>query len=129
MPQVMQKILMVIRSKTGHDFSHYKKSTVRRRIQRRINVHNLTDPAIYLRYLQEHPEEARQLFKEMLINVTSFFREPEAFEVPERDGPAGASPGEALGLHHQGMGAGMCHRRGGLFDCHSHQGVRGRSEA
>ena len=46
-----------------------------------MNVHNLENPAAYLRYLQEHPEEVQQLFKELLINVTSFFREPEAFEV------------------------------------------------
>ena len=80
MSNVMQKVLMVVRSKTGHDFSLYKKNTVIRRIQRRINVHNIESPAAYLRYLQEHPEEVRQLFKELLINVTSFFREPEAFD-------------------------------------------------
>ena len=75
----MQKILMVLRSKTGHDFSLYKKNTVIRRIRRRINVHNIENLAAYLRYLQEHPDEVQQLFKELLINVTSFFREPEAF--------------------------------------------------
>ncbi len=77
----MQKILMVLRSKTGHDFSLYKKNTVIRRIRRRINVHNIENLAAYLHYLQGHPDEVQQLFKELLINVTSFFREPEAFEV------------------------------------------------
>jgi two-component system CheB/CheR fusion protein len=77
----MHKVLMLVRTKTGHDFSAYKKSTVIRRIQRRINVHNFENPVAYLRYLQENPEEVRHLFKELLINVTTFFREPEAFEV------------------------------------------------
>ncbi|HME45299.1 MAG TPA: chemotaxis protein CheB [Syntrophorhabdales bacterium] len=81
MTDVMQKMLMVVRSKTGHDFSLYKKNTITRRIRRRMNVHNIENPAAYLRYLQEHSEEVQQLFKELLINVTSFFREPEAFEV------------------------------------------------
>ena len=80
MSYVMQKILMVLRSKTGHDFSLYKKNTVIRRIRRRINVHNIENLAAYLRYLQEHAEEVHQLFRELLINVTSFFREPETFE-------------------------------------------------
>lgn len=79
-PEMILKILRVIRSKTGHDFSHYKKKTIIRRVQRRISVHNL-EPAEYLRYIQEHADEARHLFKELLINVTSFFREPEAFAV------------------------------------------------
>jgi two-component system CheB/CheR fusion protein len=81
MSTVMQKVLMTVRSKTGHDFSLYKKNTVIRRIRRRINVHNIENPIAYLHYLQGHPDEVQQLFKELLINVTSFFREPEAFEV------------------------------------------------
>lgn len=81
MLQYMQKILMTIRSKTGHDFSLYKKNTVLRRIRRRISIHNIDNAATYLRYLQEHPEEIHQLFKELLINVTSFFREPETFDI------------------------------------------------
>jgi two-component system CheB/CheR fusion protein len=80
-PSAIQKILMVLRSQTGHDFSFYKKSTVLRRIERRIAVHNLEEASLYLRYLQEHKEEVRLLFKELLITVTSFFRDPEAFEV------------------------------------------------
>ena len=81
MPNVIQKILRVLRSKTGHDFSQYKKNTIIRRIERRIGVHNLENPAMYLRYLQEQPDEVQRLFKELLISVTSFFREPEAFNV------------------------------------------------
>lgn len=79
-PDVIQKILMVLRSKTGHDFSLYKKSTMGRRIRRRMNIHNIKDSAGYIHYLREHPDEAELLFKELLINVTSFFRDPEAFD-------------------------------------------------
>ena len=74
------RILMLLRSKTGHDFSQYKQNTIRRRIERRMGVHNLEDPDAYARYLTENPAEVHLLFKELLINVTSFFRDPEAFE-------------------------------------------------
>ncbi|HWU40727.1 MAG TPA: chemotaxis protein CheB, partial [Candidatus Acidoferrum sp.] len=79
-PSAIQKILMVLRSQTGHDFAFYKKSTVLRRIERRMAVHNFEESSLYLRYLQEHKEEVRLLFKELLITVTSFFRDAEAFE-------------------------------------------------
>jgi two-component system, chemotaxis family, CheB/CheR fusion protein len=75
------RIMMQIRSRTGHDFSLYKQSTIRRRIERRIVVHNLPDTDAYARYLHENPEEVHILFKELLINVTSFFRDTEAFNV------------------------------------------------
>ncbi len=84
MPAVIQKVLMALRSKTGHDFSFYKKSTVGRRIRRRMNIHNIKDSAVYIRYLREDPEEAGQLFKELLINVTNFFRDPEAFDAVKK---------------------------------------------
>jgi two-component system, chemotaxis family, CheB/CheR fusion protein len=75
----VKKVLMLIRSATGHDFSLYKKSTIGRRIERRMAQHDLSDLEVYARYLKEHPAEVQVLFKELLINVTSFFRDPEAF--------------------------------------------------
>ena len=84
-PSSLQKILMLLRSRTGHDFSYYKKNTVHRRIERRMSVHQIEDPPTYVRYLQEHPDEVQMLFKELLIRVTNFFREPEAFEVLGRE--------------------------------------------
>ncbi|MGA9621058.1 chemotaxis protein CheB [Methanoregula sp.] len=75
------KILMVLRTKTGHDFSLYKQTTIRRRIERRMDMHSIEDPDAYARYLTENPSEVHLLFKELLINVTSFFRDPEAFEI------------------------------------------------
>ncbi len=72
-------ILMQLRNLTGHDFSLYKKNTINRRIERRMMQHAINDTNIYARYLKENPAEARILFKDMLINVTKFFRDPEAF--------------------------------------------------
>ena len=81
----LNRILMQLRSATGHDFSLYKKSTIGRRIERRMLAHNIEDKEIYARYLKEHPPEAQALFKELLINVTSFFRDAEAFVALKQD--------------------------------------------
>jgi len=77
----INQILLQLRSSTGHDFSLYKKSTIGRRIQRRMAQHGIEDEAVYARFLRENPQERQLLFKELLINVTSFFRDPEAFVV------------------------------------------------
>jgi two-component system CheB/CheR fusion protein len=76
----LPEILLLLRRRCGHDFSGYKPSTICRRIERRMNVHHITQPKAYLRYLDEHAAEAETLFKELLIGVTSFFRDPWAFE-------------------------------------------------
>ena len=81
----MSRILMLLRSGTGHDFSLYKKSTIGRRIERRMTQHNIEDIEVYARYLKEHPPEVHLLFKELLINVTSFFRDTEAFVALKHD--------------------------------------------
>ena len=70
-----------MRSQTGHDFSHYKQNTVFRRIERRMAVNRITELSRYVRYLQEQPGEADNLFKDLLIGVTNFFRDKEAFSV------------------------------------------------
>ena len=75
----MSRLLMQLRAATGHDFSGYKQSTIGRRIERRMAQHELSDVTVYSRYLKENPAEMQILFKELLINVTSFFRDPEAF--------------------------------------------------
>lgn len=76
----LQKILMLLRSNTGHDFTLYKKSTIVRRIERRIAFHQLTDYVDYINFLRENPSEIMQLFNELLIGVTKFFRDRDAFE-------------------------------------------------
>ncbi|MCV2368922.1 CheR family methyltransferase [Roseateles oligotrophus] len=75
----LNKILQQLRASTGVDFSLYKKSTIGRRIQRRMTLHQIDEEIVYVRYLKENPAEAQLLFRELLINVTSFFRDPEAF--------------------------------------------------
>jgi two-component system CheB/CheR fusion protein len=76
----IEKVCVLLRSQTGHDFSQYKHSTVYRRIERRMGLHQIAAIAEYLRYMQESPQETTLLFKELLIGVTSFFRDPEAWE-------------------------------------------------
>ncbi|MBE0597756.1 MAG: PAS domain-containing protein, partial [Desulfuromonadales bacterium] len=75
----LQQVLTTVQRVTGHDFSHYKKNTVRRRIERRLAIHQLDRLADYVRFIGEHPQEVEALFKDLLINVTSFFRDPKAF--------------------------------------------------
>ncbi|RYE04016.1 MAG: chemotaxis protein CheR, partial [Sphingobacteriaceae bacterium] len=74
------KILMILRSETGHDFSQYKKSTITRRIDRRLAFHQLPDYSSYINYLRENPHETTILFNELLIGVTKFFRDAAAFD-------------------------------------------------
>ena len=73
------KIFMIVRSQTGHDFSDYKQNTVLRRIERRMAVNRITELSRYVRYVQDQPGEAHNLFKDLLIGVTNFFRDKEAF--------------------------------------------------
>ncbi|GJQ60757.1 MAG: chemotaxis protein CheR [Candidatus Scalindua sp. AMX11] len=75
------KILLQIRNKTGHDFFSYKQNTTRRRIERRMAVHQIDKVSDYLEYLRENPLEVDSLYKDMLIGVTNFFRDPDAFEI------------------------------------------------
>jgi two-component system CheB/CheR fusion protein len=76
----LDKIVILLRSQTGHDFSQYKKSTIYRRIERRMGIHQIGKIASYVRYLQENLQERDLLFKELLIGVTSFFRDSVAWE-------------------------------------------------
>ncbi|MDR3579623.1 MAG: chemotaxis protein CheB [Oryzomonas sp.] len=76
----VEKVLILLRARTGHDFSLYKRSTVYRRIERRMGIHQLNRIFDYVRYLQENTQEVELLFKELLIGVTSFFRDPAAWE-------------------------------------------------
>ena len=78
-PSAFEQTCILLRAHTGHDFSLYKKSTVFRRIERRMGIHQLTQIADYVGYLRENPQEIDLLFKELLIGVTSFFRDPAAW--------------------------------------------------
>ena len=106
----LKKIFILLRAQTGHDFSQYKPSTIHRRIARRMALHQINSIDEYVKYLQQTPTEVDGLFHDMLIGVTNFFRDPEAFKTLEEqiisklftDKPAGAmirvwSPGCSTG--------------------------------
>ncbi|HEY0742538.1 MAG TPA: chemotaxis protein CheB [Chryseosolibacter sp.] len=81
----LREIFTQLRMRTGHDFNNYKRATLLRRIERRINVRQLTSLGEYASYLQQNPEETSALLKDLLISVTNFFRDVKSFEALERD--------------------------------------------
>ncbi len=106
----LRKIFILLRAQTGHDFSHYKPNTIHRRIERRLAVHQVDSIDAYVQLLQQSPTEVGALFRDLLIGVTSFFRDPETFKALEKqvipklfaDNPPGAvirvwSPGCSTG--------------------------------
>jgi len=76
----LEKIIILLRSQTGHDFSLYKRNTLYRRIERRMSVHQINKISSYVRFLQENAQEIDILFKELLISVTCFFRDSEVWK-------------------------------------------------
>jgi two-component system CheB/CheR fusion protein len=81
----LKKIFILLRDQTGHDFSQYKPSTINRRIERRLAVHQIETFDGYVKYVQQTPAEVEALFRDLLIGVTSFFRDPEAFKTLEEE--------------------------------------------
>src|SRR5258705_659419 len=75
----LKKIFILLRNQTAHDFSQYKQNTIARRIERRMAVHQIELLDGYVRYLQKNPKEVDALFHDLLIGVTRFFRDSEAF--------------------------------------------------
>tara|TARA_R110002167_G_scaffold35613_6_gene113630 strand:+ start:579 stop:3575 length:2997 start_codon:yes stop_codon:yes gene_type:complete len=76
---LLKKLFVLLRDKTGHDFSEYKQSTIVRRIERRMAMHQIAKLDGYVKYIQQTPKETEILFRDLLIGVTDFFRDPEAF--------------------------------------------------
>ena len=76
----LEKIVILLRGQSGQDFSLYKRSTISRRVERRMGLHQIARITDYVRYLRENPQESDLLFKELLIGVTSFFRDPAVWE-------------------------------------------------
>lgn len=81
----LHKIFILLHDQTGHDFSQYKPSTVNRRIQRRMAVQHIDSLQKYAKYLQHTPAEIDALFGDLLIGVSNFFRDPEAFAILKAD--------------------------------------------
>lgn len=76
----IQNIFQLLRRSTGVDFTHYRQSTIRRRIDRRMMVHKFDHLAQYVKYVLSNPEEVKALYQDLLINVTSFFRDSKVFD-------------------------------------------------
>src|SRR5262245_27124065 len=76
----LRRILAHVRVRTGHDFSQYKRSTLLRRIARRMQVTRMSDLKGYYHFLRGNADEAQALLGDLLISVTTFFRDGEAFE-------------------------------------------------
>jgi two-component system, chemotaxis family, CheB/CheR fusion protein len=79
----LKKIFVLLRAQTGHDFSQYKPGTIVRRFQRRMAVHQIETMDGYVKFLQQTPSEVEALFRDLLIGVTHFFRDPEVFQMVE----------------------------------------------
>jgi two-component system CheB/CheR fusion protein len=76
----LEKIVILLRSHSGQDFTLYRRNTLHRRVERRMGIHQLAKIDAYVRYLQENPQELGILYKELLIGVTNFFRDPLAWK-------------------------------------------------
>lgn len=81
----LEKIFILLRTHTGHDFFLYKRSTMYRRIERRMGIHQIDKINTYVRYLRENPQELELLFKELLIGVTNFFRDPSVWDQVKKE--------------------------------------------
>ncbi len=96
----LEKVVIILRAHTGHDFSLYKKSTLYRRIERRMGLHQIKKITEYILFLRENSAETDLLFKELLIGVTSFFRDPKVWDFLSRKALpalfAEKSPGQTL---------------------------------
>jgi two-component system CheB/CheR fusion protein len=83
----MTAVLKHVRVQTGHDFTHYKRATLLRRIARRLQVNSMESIPLYLAFLRTHPAEARALVHDLLISVTHFFRDQESFAALDKHIP------------------------------------------
>jgi two-component system, chemotaxis family, CheB/CheR fusion protein len=93
----MKRIFVLLRAQTGHDFSKYKPSTITRRVERRMAVQQIEGLDSYVKFLQQTPNEVEALFHDMLIGVTSFFRDPDVFRMLEEQIIPGLFEGRPAG--------------------------------
>ncbi len=112
------EIIGLLRLRTAGGFTHDKRSTLQRRIFRRMALKNLQDPKEYLDLILADDREVQSLYQEFLIRVIQFFRDPSAFEaLKERGLPAnGRRPNSVV--RHPVLDGGVLHGRGGVFACH-----------
>ncbi|HEV7574431.1 MAG TPA: chemotaxis protein CheB [Caldimonas sp.] len=77
---VLREVLKYLRASTGRDFTYYKRATILRRLGRRMSVNGIDDLPTYLAFMRTHPGESGALLKDLLISVTNFFRDRDAFD-------------------------------------------------
>lgn len=108
--RALNRLLLMLRSHIGHDFLLYKHTTIQRRVERRMIVNQVPTLREYVRFVQQKPEELDNLFRELLIGVTQFFRDPAAFQALEtlaiRPLIESAAPGKALRIWINGCSTG-----------------------
>lgn len=116
--EIFQQILHLLRTKRGIDFTYYKQTTIRRRILRRKGLNNIASLKEYQLFLIENKAEQDALFKDILIPVTSFFRDPKTFDVLcEKVFPVLFKEKKRNGCNTH-MVCRVLHRRGGIFHGH-----------
>jgi two-component system, chemotaxis family, CheB/CheR fusion protein len=115
--ELFGSILTTLQGASGIDFSLYREKMIKRRILRRLALRSINSLAEYSERLKRDPDELAALQNDLLIAVTSFFRDPEAFERLKRVAfPASSRDGRKFG--HPRLGSGLRHGRRGLLDCH-----------
>ena len=115
----LRAILDILRAKVGYDFRCYKPNTLVRRIRRRMTLAKIATFADYAGFLHEHPEEVGLLQKDLLIGVTEFFRQPQAWEILEEKVIAALVENAAAGIDDPGLGPGLLDGQGGLQPGHA----------
>ena len=122
-PDQLLEVLHLLRDRSGHDFTHYKTNTLRRRVERRMAVTRIERMDDYLALLRRDALEAETLFRELLIGVTNFFRDAPAFEALAAEALAPLVAARRPGGPAARVGAGLLHWRGGLLDRHAPAGA------
>ena len=115
--KLRSQIFARVRSAIGVDFSEFKSSTVQRRLARRLALRGAPDLRAYLTLLDTDPNEVRMLFEDMLIHVTSFFRDAEVFQALRARVFPEIVAAQADRFRGARMGRGLLERRRGLLDC------------
>jgi two-component system CheB/CheR fusion protein len=125
----LKKIFILLRAQTGHDLSQYKTNTINRRIVRRMALHQIESIEDYVRYLQKSRAEVDALFRDLLIGVTSFFRDPQAFQALEEQVIPQIFDNTSAGQRDSRLVDRLFDGRGSVLDRHPAAGADGGAQA
>ena len=125
--EAFRKIIALLRSNFGVDFTQYRDTTIKRRAMRRMVLQTKDTLADYARQLEADRPELQALYQDILINVTSFFRDPASLPCPQDQRLPGDRQGKIFRKPRQGLGRGMFHRSGSLLPGHRARGIPGRA--